>query len=110
MPRTMLPNKNYRNIEKKNSPKREYFLNRVAPWIGRALYFGGLATMTYGGVQMTRDIDNGQKIFGIGAGITFVSAYALSNRKKLIAMNRNFEEDRKKDRLSVSGERCSGNR
>lgn len=97
----MLPNKNYRDIEKKYGIRGKYVFNRVVPWIGRLAFIGGVGLMIYGAVlikmdrKIDKDKDKGIKYLGIGAGASFVSGYALQNRKKTLELKNQFEEDRK---------------
>jgi hypothetical protein len=92
-----LPNKSYRNIEKKHGVRGKYVLSRVLPWVGRIIYFSGIAAMTYGGINMKNDIEKGQMYFGGGAAASFVSAYALDKRRKLMAMKEEFRLDKEND-------------
>jgi len=43
MPRTMLSNKFYRNIEKNHGERGKYILSRISPLIERLIFSGGVA-------------------------------------------------------------------
>ena len=91
-------NKFYRQLGRKYGVRGKYVLSRVSPWVGKALFFGGLGVMFYGGEVSKEDIEKGTKYLGIGAATALISGYVLNNSMKLKQMRDQFEEDRQEDK------------